>query len=61
MRSNGHKGENECWSFNVAINVAINISINVGVAINSKGGDCWTIGLDSYLSLMSTLGEVRNP
>jgi hypothetical protein len=38
------QGEHECWS------------INVGIAINSKGGYYWTIGLESWLSLMSTLG-----
>jgi hypothetical protein len=36
---------------------ASSVSINVGVSINAKGGDCWTVGLDSWLSLMSTLGE----
>jgi hypothetical protein len=30
------QGEHDSWSMSV--------SINVGVAINSKGGYCWTIG-----------------
>jgi hypothetical protein len=34
--------EHECWSINVAISVSINV----------KGGDCWIVGLDSWLSLM---------
>jgi hypothetical protein len=49
------QGEHECWSINVSISVGV--SINVGVVINAKGGDCWTVGLDILLSLMSTLRD----
>jgi hypothetical protein len=46
------QGEHECWSISVSMFV-----INVGVSINAKGGDCWKVGLDHWLSLMSTLGD----
>jgi hypothetical protein len=39
----------------------MSVSINVGVSINSKGGDCWKVGLDSWLSLMSTLRTFEIP
>jgi hypothetical protein len=42
MRINGHMGRKSTY---------------MGVSINAKGGDCWAIGLDSWLSLMLTLGE----
>jgi hypothetical protein len=50
MRRNGHSGS-------MSVRVAINIAINVGVAINSKDRYCLIVGLDSWLSLMSTLGD----
>jgi hypothetical protein len=55
MRSDGQRGSMSM------VFPCLSVSINVGVSINAKGGDCWTIGLDSWLSLMSTLGEVRKP
>jgi hypothetical protein len=51
MRSDGHRGSMSM------VFPCLSVSINVGVSINAKGGYCWTIGLDSWLSLMSTLGE----
>jgi hypothetical protein len=40
---------------------SLSVSINVGVSINAKGEYFLSIGLESWLSLMSTLGEVWNP
>jgi hypothetical protein len=41
----------------MGISINVGVAINVGVSIDSKGRDHWTVGLDSWFSLMSTLGE----
>jgi hypothetical protein len=51
MRSDGHRGSM------IMMFPCPSVAINVGVSMNAKGGDFWIVGLDSWLSLMSTLGE----
>jgi formate dehydrogenase assembly factor FdhD len=45
MRSDGHRGS-----------MSMGFSC-LSVSINDKVGDCWIVGLDNWLSLISTLGE----